>query len=207
MGVPRFVVSLVLGLLGAGAMAKFLVPRGTAAAPLAATLLPLILCLTGGLPLASIGSWRSPAAVLHRISGVGCLVAPLFLVVREAITAQHAPAPLYYLTVAAIAANLVFGVALIPSRFPAYDVPAARGLAVGSLYGLAFLGWSLTFRVGGSSWFGLIRRARMFVYVGVKRWRGWGWPLEGVCLLDCLFAGLPLCVLPCTDHQPLVPPV
>lgn len=146
---PRFVASLVLGLLGGGMVARNL--GGTAAAPLAATLLPFVFCLTGGLPLASIGSWRSPPAIVHRLSGVGSLVLPLLLVLREAVTEQHAPAPLYYLTVAAIAANLVFGVALIPSRFPAYDVPAARGLAVGSLYGLAFLGWSLTFRVSGGA--------------------------------------------------------
>ncbi len=84
---------------------------------------------------------------------MGSLLLPLVLTLQEALTNRHAPASLYYPTVAVVAVNHLFGMLLIPSRFPAYDIPSARGLAVGSLYGLAFLGWSLTFRIGTCAWY------------------------------------------------------
>lgn len=136
----QFLVSVAAGVLCSAAASR-------AVGSLAWTLLPFVLCLTGGLPQTSVGRWQSATAVLHRLGGIGTLVLPLVLVLLEAVTSQHVPAPLYYLTIAAVACNLLFGVALVPSRFPAYDIPAARGLAVGSLHGVAFLGWSLTFRV------------------------------------------------------------
>ncbi len=157
----KLLASLVLG---AGATATLLasivlrtLPLGKravyAAAPLAATLLPYTLCLTGGLPLVNVGTWKSLKAVGHRLGGVGALVLPFVLAVYEATTGRHVPLPWYLVTIATIACNLLCGVALIPSRFPAYDIPAARGLAVGTLYGVAFLGWSLTFRFGGLAWY------------------------------------------------------
>lgn len=141
-------------------------------APLAVTLLPYFLCLARGLPLASVGRWQNVSAVGHRLGGVGALVLPLVLVVHEAMTSRHVSVPLYTVTVLAIFSNLVFGVALIPTRFPGYDIPAARGLAVGTLYGLSFLGWSLTFRLGTYGWYGPIGKlfALIAVYAVVFSW-------------------------------------
>jgi len=167
----KFVASLVVGI---GASMTLLasicfrtMPLGKRAflsiAPLAATLLPYFLCVARGLPLVNVGSWRSLNAIGHRLGGIGALLLPLVLVVREALTNTHAPGLLYGVTVATILMNLLFGVALIPSRFPAYDIPAARGLAVGTLYGLAFLGWSTTFRFGGQAWYAPIGRLSALV--------------------------------------------
>jgi len=170
-------------LVGAGASGTLLLsillrttPLGKravfSAAPLAITLLPYFLCLARGLPLVSVGRWQNVNAVGHRLGGVGALVLPLVLIVHEAMTSMHAPVPLYALTVVTIFCNLLFGVALIPTRFPAYDIPAARGLAVGTLYGLAFLGWSLTFRLGGCGWYAPIGKlfALIAVYAVVFSW-------------------------------------
>lgn len=118
-----------------------------ALSPLVFTLIPYYLCLGGGLPLAGVGSWKSLASIGHRIGGIGTLVSPLLMVLYEAFTSTHVPTPFYIFSIMAIAFNLIFGAVLIPRSFPAYDIPAARGLAVGTFYGWAFLGWSLTFRV------------------------------------------------------------
>ena len=118
-----------------------------ALSPLVFTLVPYYLCLGGGLPLAGVGSWKSVKSIGHRFGGIGALCFPILMVVYEALTSSHVPMPFYLLSVITIACNLIFGMALIPRSFPAYDIPAARGLAVGTLYGWAFLGWSLTFRV------------------------------------------------------------
>lgn len=170
-------------LVGAGASGTLLLsillrtmPLGKraifSAAPLAGTLLPYFLCLARGLPLASVGRWHNVSAIGHRLGGVGALVLPLVLVVQEAMTSSHVSVLLYTSTILAIFSNLLFGVALIPTRFPGYDIPAARGLAVGTLYGLSFLGWSLTFRFGAYGWYGPIGKlfAIIAVYAVVFSW-------------------------------------